>query len=193
MKDRRSTPRDAFPWEKEEGTRPCDHEGCAGEGLYQAPCAPDNLETFYRLCLDHVRSYNKAWNFFAHMSPVEIETYNRGDTVGWRPSWPLGERMAPMEAAWSRFSDSFTGDTDSNGYNDGSAPSNLHWADATQAKALNLFDLQSPLTLEQLKIRYKELVKRYHPDANGGDKESEERLKQVNEAYGVLKSFICTP
>ncbi len=193
MKDRRSTPLDAFPWEKEEGTRPCDHEGCAGEGLYQAPCAPDNLETFYRLCLDHVRSYNKAWNFFAHMSPVEIETYNRGDTVGWRPSWPLGERMAPMEAAWSRFSDSFTGDIDSNGYNDGSAPSNLHWADATQAKALNLFDLQSPLTLEQLKIRYKELVKRYHPDANGGDKESEERLKQVNEAYGVLKSFICTP
>jgi hypothetical protein len=193
MKDRRSIPLDAFPWEKEEGTRPCDHEGCAGEGLYQAPCAPDNLETFYRLCLDHVRSYNKAWNFFAHMSPVEIETYNRGDTVGWRPSWPLGERMAPMEAAWSRFSDSFTGDTDSNGYNDGSAPSNLHWADATQAKALNLFDLQSPLTLEQLKIRYKELVKRYHPDANGGDKESEERLKQVNEAYGVLKSFICTP
>ncbi len=109
------------------------------------------------------------------------------------PSWPLGERMAHMEAAWSRFSASFTPDAESRGYNDAGSPSNLHWADATQAKALNLFDLQSPLTLEQLKIRYKELVKRYHPDTNGGDKESEERLKQVNEAYGVLKSFICTP
>ena len=99
--------------------------------------------------------------------------------------------MVHMEAAWSRFSDSFSGDADSQGYKGGNSLPNLHWANAIQGKALNLFNLQSPLTLGQLKTRYKELVKRYHPDANGGDKKSEERLKQVNEAYDVLKSFIC--
>ena len=93
--------------------------------------------------------------------------------------------------------DDATADTsrefDSRKNKEGNSHSNLHWTDAAQDKALDLFDLQSPLTLAQLKTRYKELVKRYHPDANGGDKESEEHLKQVNEAYGVLKSFICAP
>jgi len=193
MKDRRSIPLDAFPWENEGKPRSCDHEGCTGEGLYRAPCAPDNLETSYWLCLDHVRSYNKAWNFFAGMSLAEIEAYNRGDTVGWRPSWPLGERMAHMQTAWSRFTGSFAPGFDPRENNNGNPYSNLQWAGPAQEKALDLFGLQLPLPLAQLKARYKELVKRYHPDANGGDKESEEHLKQVNEAYGVLKAFICAP
>ncbi len=193
MKDHRSIPLEAFPWEQEGKARLCDHYGCTEEGLYKAPYAPDDLATSHWLCLCHVRSYNKAWNFFAGMSPAEIEAYNRSDTVGWRPSWPMGERMAHMEAAWSRFSCSFISDSDSNSYKDGNSRSNGHRPGATQDRALDLFDLQSPPTLAQLKARYKELVKRYHPDANGGDKESEEHLKRVNEAYGILKSFICAP
>ena len=193
MRDRRSIPLDPLPWEKEGKLRLCDYDGCTGEGLYEAPYAPDDLGTKYWLCLDHVRSYNKAWNFFAHMSPAEIEAYNRSDTVGWRPSWPMGERMVHMQAAWSRFTNSFAPDPASPENRNSSTHFNVHRTDIAQAKALDLFGIQSPFTLARLKTRYKELVKRYHPDANGGDKESEEHLKQVNEAYGVLKAFIATP
>ena len=57
-----------------------------------------------------------------------------------------------------------------------------------QEKALALFDLVPPLTLAGLKMRYKELVKLHHPDVHGGDKEAEERLKEINVAYSTLKA-----
>ena len=47
-------------------------------------------------------------------------------------------------------------------------------------------------TLIEIKARYKELVKRFHPDANGGDRGAEERLKQVIKAYGVLRASGLT-
>ena len=50
--------------------------------------------------------------------------------------------------------------------------------------------LEPPLTLEQLKRRYKELVKKHHPDANGGDRDAEERLKSINDAYTTLRRFL---
>ena len=51
-------------------------------------------------------------------------------------------------------------------------------------------DFEPPLNLTSLKARYKELVKLNHPDANGGDKMAEERLKDINEAYATLKKLL---
>ena len=59
-----------------------------------------------------------------------------------------------------------------------------------EARALAIFDLEAPLNLTRLKARYKELVKLHHPDANGGDKLAEERLKDINEANATLKKFL---
>ena len=53
-----------------------------------------------------------------------------------------------------------------------------------------MFDLDPPVTRETIKARYKNLVKRHHPDANGGDKDAEERLKTINQAYAALKDGI---
>jgi curved DNA-binding protein CbpA len=50
--------------------------------------------------------------------------------------------------------------------------------------------LEPPLSLDRLKRRYKELVKKHHPDANGGDRGAEERLKSINEAYTTLRRFL---
>ncbi len=49
---------------------------------------------------------------------------------------------------------------------------------------------QAATTLATVKARYKELVKRYHPDANGGDNSAEDRLKGINLAYSVLKNVL---
>ena len=57
-----------------------------------------------------------------------------------------------------------------------------------QIIAMDTMQLSHNATLIEIKARYKELVKRFHPDANGGDRGAEERLKQVIKAYGVLRA-----
>ncbi len=57
--------------------------------------------------------------------------------------------------------------------------------------ALTVLDLERPVTLHQVKARYKVLVKKYHPDANGGDKTAEEKFKQITEAYQTLKDLLA--
>ena len=64
--------------------------------------------------------------------------------------------------------------------------------DPHQIKALSVMGLELPIELEELKSKYKDLVKLNHPDRNGGDKEAEERLKLINEAYTTLKQYLNT-
>jgi len=55
---------------------------------------------------------------------------------------------------------------------------------------LSVFGLEPPVTLDEVKARYKRLVKMTHPDRNGGDRAAEERLKSINEAYTTLRRFL---
>src|ERR1700744_4955652 len=71
--------------------RLCDHPACGQAGGYRAPKSRDKLNDYFFFCLDHVREYNKAWDFFAGLSPEEVEDYTRDATVWERPSWPLGQ------------------------------------------------------------------------------------------------------
>jgi hypothetical protein len=67
--------------------RHCQHPGCLELGAYRAPVARDRLNEYYWFCLEHVRAYNLAWDYFAGMSEAEIEHQRRWDTV-WQPSAP---------------------------------------------------------------------------------------------------------
>lgn len=164
--------------------RSCDHPGCTATGEYRAPRSRAELDHFYWFCLDHVRAYNAAWNFYAGMSTAEIEAEIRSDTVWQRPTWPLGARIGALYGARWRGFGVFDLDEDGTGQRETRAPRPR----SPQEKALALFDLRPPLTLAGLKARYKELVKRHHPDTHGGDRAAEERLKEINEAYSTLKA-----
>src|SRR5690606_39566236 len=72
--------------------RACDHPGCAAEGEYRAPRSRERLTEYYWFCLDHVRAYNKAWDYCAGMGPDDVEHQVRRDTVWRRPAWPFGGR-----------------------------------------------------------------------------------------------------
>src|SRR5262245_40316569 len=74
------------------GPRGCDHPGCAEQGQFRAPRSRSSLSEYYWFCLDHVRAYNAAWDYYRGMKPDEIEAARRADIVGNRPSWPLGVR-----------------------------------------------------------------------------------------------------
>jgi hypothetical protein len=166
--------------------RCCDHPGCLAAGDYRAPKSRLELHDYYWFCLEHVRAYNSAWNYYAGMSDAEVEAEIRHDTVWQRPSWPLGGRHGP--AYTDRIRDPF--ELYSNGSERARDPRRdaVHRALSAREQALAVFEIEPPFTPERLKARYKILVKLHHPDAHGGDKAAEERLKIINQAYAALKA-----
>ena len=182
-----------FVAEAEPPARTCAHPGCAAGGDFRAPKSRLELDSYHWFCLEHVRAYNLAWNYYAGMSDAEIEAEIRRDTVWQRPSWKLGERHGP--GPWVRDPFGFYNGgghanerSQQNGHAGGRARDAAARAASAREQALAVFDLEPPLTSVQLKARYKMLVKLHHPDAHGGDKDAEERLKIINQAYATLKA-----
>lgn len=175
----------------EPAERVCNMPGCDAAGEHRAPRSRDNLAEFYWFCLEHVREYNKSWNYCRGMNEQQIELEIRNDTVWRRPTWPLGPRTAAaqrrFEAEWRTHGFGFRPDDGAsrNGSDGRTGPG------TAEQKALRCMDLWPPVNLTQLKARYKELVKQFHPDANGGDKAAEERLKDINDAYRTLRRFLA--
>jgi hypothetical protein len=168
----------------------CAAPGCDAEALHRAPLSRRDLKSFIWLCLEHVREYNAAWDYYAGLSEPEIEAHRRADATWRRPSWPFGTSGAfRMHGEGPEIRDDFgvyEGFGTANGSKNGSGPKS--WEPETkERRALAMLDLAPPVNADQIKIRYKELVKRLHPDANGGDKKAEERLKLINDAYSTLK------
>lgn len=161
------------------GLRGCDWHGCAGEGLYRAPRSRRRLNEYWWFCLDHIRLYNASWDYYEGMSEQEVEADVRRDTVWQRPSWPLGSSPYRMRM---RFFDEAVGNRPAD-----EPPTPPRTA---ADRALDVLDLVPPVTVPVVKARYKELVKRYHPDANGGDKAAEERFKLISEAYRTVMDSL---
>ena len=72
--------------------RVCEAPGCRLHGEYRAPWARDRLNEYRWFCLEHVREYNKKWDYFAGLGAEQIEAHIRADTTWRRPVWPLGAR-----------------------------------------------------------------------------------------------------
>lgn len=159
--------------------RGCEVPGCNEEGLHRAPKARNNLTEYYWFCLEHVREYNLAWDYFSGMSEEEIEAIRRYDTVWQRPSWPFSGSYFEAEEKLRNAYHHVAGE-------DGPRQQPQR-PKSPNADAFALFDLAPSASFTEVRTRYKKLVKRLHPDANGGDREAEERLKVVNEAYQTLK------
>lgn len=171
--------------------RRCDHPGCDGGGAYRAPKDRHTLRDYYWFCLDHVREYNRAWDFCAGMSVDEIEAMIRADIVGNRPTWPLGWAGGPRDESTIKINDPFgvfEEDLQAEAARKASArpPGPKSEADL----AMETLGLMAPVTWTTLRARYKVLVKKFHPDANGGDTAAEEKLKSINQAYTVLKNAL---
>lgn len=189
----RRRPRHHIPEEPPGGPRACDHPACAELGQFRAPQGRDRLNQYYWFCLDHVREYNAAWDYFRGMNADQIERMRRADVVGDRPSWPLGARTAggrlDPEALAQAFR-KFFGDDEPDFEFRRKPPRRPR---TPREEALAVLELSEDCTFAQVRARYKELVKRHHPDANGGDKAAEERLKSINQAYSVLKVQAAQP
>ena len=167
----------------------CDHPGCLRAGEFRAPMGRDREGQYFCFCIDHVREYNATYNYFTGMSDAAIAKYQKEAIVGHRPTWSMGVNRAakghreegqdtsddPIGIFRSRFRSQAAAE-----------PAKPRYGLAA-AKALNTMGLDENADGAAIKARYKEWVKRLHPDANGGDRSNEERLREIIHAYNHLK------
>ncbi len=163
----------------------CDMPGCDHSAAYRAPKSRDALREYWWFCLDHVRQYNARWDFYKGMSAEAIEQELRRD-AGWqRPTWPLG-RLGGGQASTDDLEDAIDGFVHS-----ASAPRSPRLGTPPELRQpLEILGLDWPTDVATAKSRYKSLAKQHHPDANGGDRAAEERLKQINLAYATLRAWL---
>lgn len=166
--------------------RGCEWPECDLMAVYPAPSSPRNLNQKLWFCLHHVRDYNVAWDYFDGMSGEEIAAYRRDSITGHRPTWPFD---APARGYGDGVEDRFdilAARFGTAGFVNGrgSPGKEMAWQPG-EWRALQTLGLDGSATLNHIRERYKELVKRYHPDA-GGAKSSEDRLKRVIDAYHRL-------
>jgi curved DNA-binding protein CbpA len=149
---------------------------------------------YYLFCLDHVRQFNASYNYFEGWSSAEVEAFQKDAVIGHRPTWKTGTH-GEGRSTWrgSVFRDGFgRGFEDPHGFFAWRGRSSENGAlqrrlKPLERKSLETLDLAEGVDRIQIKARFKELVKRHHPDANGGDKRSENKLREIIQAYNYLK------
>ena len=172
-----------------EGARArCAVPGCTHPGEFKAPLQPANFDgpgAWRFLCLDHVREHNAKYNYFEGMTPDEIH-HAQSPLGGWeRPSRKFAANGADPPPRWSDFADPLDAiSTRFGNIRNRDRPSRFS---RPERRALSVLGLADDADRHQLRQRYSNLVRRYHPDKNGGDRSHEGRLGEVIEAYQLLR------
>ena len=171
-------------------SRACDVEGCKEAADYRAPMGRGKEGQFHHFCLEHVREYNKSYNYFEGMTDDDVIAYQRDALTGHRPTKPIGVRGGPARAAKAPFSGFYD---DPFGLFAGGGPHQpeveveARPLQGPHRHAFDIMGLEHGASREAIKARYKTLVKRHHPDANQGDRSSEDRLRSIINAYNALR------
>ena len=179
------------------GERECDHPGCRKAGAARAPKSRDLMHEHYWFCQPHAAEYNRNWNFFAGMSEGEVRRRQQDELfTGGRPTWQMQAGRFSRESA--TFAHKFA---KGQGYRDpfnlfggGQAPPEpaRRSLGKIERNALADLDLDDDADGPKIRARYTELVRRLHPDANGGDRAGENRLQRVIRSYQALRKAGMT-
>ncbi len=179
----------------------CDWPNCEAPATHRAPKGRLREREYWRFCLEHVREYNHTYNFFAGMSADDIARYQKEAVIGHRPTWKMGMNggRSASRSHSSRFRPEFANADDpfgvfrefggSAGARSAKPPSESRVVRNAERKALDALGLEANASAQDVKTRFKALVKRHHPDANGGDRSSEDKLREIIQAYNYLKSI----
>ena len=189
----------------------CDWEGCKESGPHPAPCGRGREGQYFNFCLDHVRQYNKSYNYFAGMSDDEVASFQKDTVTGNRPTWGMGvnawakaaaasaahlygERRRPRNGFANGFgiNDAFGLFGKLGGDRHVENDDNRRPIRNVERKCLRALGLDDTASAKQIKASYKALVKLHHPDRNGGDRRSEDKLRDVIQAYNYLRQVgLC--
>jgi DnaJ domain len=168
---------------------PCSHPDCKAEGVFRAPKGREHEGEYFSFCKDHVREYNASYDYFRGMDDASMAKFRQADAIGHRPTWKLGTRAA---AAGQHVDETVFAEARAARRRGarGKAPQTeaAPRYNALALKALMTLELDGEATQARIKARYKDLVKRHHPDANGGDRSSEDKLREIIQAYNYLRA-----
>jgi len=191
--------------------RVCEAPHCSEQGEFRAPgyvnSGFDGPGVWRWFCLEHVREFNAGYDWFEGMSAEEIVTA-QSPASGWQTESPAFSPTAGIDGQragmpnWSEFNDPLdaigaraAGIKSRARRKAASAPSGFAPArfNPDEAQALDTMGLDMDTDRQRLRRRYSELVRRYHPDKNGGDRQYEARLGRVVKAYQLLRksAAIC--
>ena len=172
--------------------RACEHPDCGEAGEFRAPPlegpgGADGPPKFRWFCLDHVRAFNAGYNFFEGMSADEIHRAQR-PYAGWeRETRAFAGGGGDRGPRWADFTDPL--DAIAARYRRQPAPerSDGKPLSGQDRESLKVLGLEADADRRALRRRYSELVRRYHPDRNGGDRAHEGQLQKVIAAYNQLR------
>ncbi|MHA7818979.1 MAG: DnaJ domain-containing protein [Erythrobacter sp.] len=181
----------------ETDTRVCEHPTCREPGEFRAPgYRPNGFDgpgEWRWFCLDHVREFNSGYDWFEGMSAEEILAA-QAPASGWRTESPGFSPRAQVDGMprWADFDDPLEAISARAGGIRSRAQREAEMAmsgrfSKEEAEALETMGLGSDTDRRRLRRRFSELVRRYHPDRNGGDRRYEARLSRVVDAYQLLR------
>ena len=179
----------------------CEWPGCKHPGSHRAPKGRGNEREYWQFCMAHAREYNQSYNYFVGMSDDAIARYQKDALTGHRPTWKMGANSgakgkAKPEDALDGANDPFAMFSELNGRGswrpgpETKAQVEQRKVMNAERKALQIMGLDGRATGADVKVRFKALVKQHHPDANGGDRSTEDRLIEIIKAYNYLKTTM---
>ena len=165
----------------------CEWEDCKESGKFKAPVEKDNSKNYKWLCENHIKLFNKNWNYFEGMSQKEVEFFLKSDLTWHRPTQQFSSSDNFFGILWNNaLSDKF------NFFQEEKKLNNLISRKLSEKDkdAFKILELELNSDWQSIKTKFKTLVKKFHPDRNAGNKQFEDKLKKVTMAYSHLKLII---
>ena len=159
----------------------CDWNNCLEEGFYKAPVEKDNSKKYRILCLNHVKEFNKNWNYFEGMNDDQIYEFVKSDMTWHKPTQSFSSSDNFFKILWN------------NAMKDELNKDNFNYMNKfkfnhNDMKAFNILNISVGIKWEKIQEKFKKLVKKFHPDINAGNKKYEDKLKIITLAYTQLKN-----
>ena len=164
----------------------CDWKNCNEIGSYKAPVEKITVENMRLLCLKHIKIFNKSWNYFENMNDQEIEFFIKSDLTWHKSTKNFGSSENFFNILWNNaLEDKLNIFSTSNFKNFKKTK-----ISQTDRDALEVMELSDVAKWDEIQVKFKKLVKKYHPDKNHGNKKFEDKLKKITLAYSQLKKTL---
>ncbi len=159
----------------------CDWNNCFDIGEYKAPVEKDNSKKYRLLCLNHVREFNKNWNYFSGMNDDQILEFLKSDVTWHKPTQSFTSSDNFFKILWNN---TLNDEIDTSKFKN----INQFKFNNNDIKAFSILGISVGLKWSKIQDKFKKLVKKFHPDMNSGNKNYEEKLKVITLAYTQLKN-----
>tara|TARA_X000001036_G_C20294516_1_gene649732 strand:- start:121 stop:636 length:516 start_codon:yes stop_codon:yes gene_type:complete len=164
----------------------CEWKNCKEFGKFKAPSEKDNSKKFKLLCEEHIKLFNKSWDYFEGMSDDEVLNFLKSDVTWHRPTQKFGSPDNFFNILWNNaLNDKFKIFNEK-----GTSHINKSKLCKEDKDAFNIMGLDFNADIKDLQKKFKILVKKFHPDKHSGNKAYEDKLKKITMAYSHLKMVM---